>query len=121
MRRRGHKHLHIHFGGPVATVGMLASMAWQFSYSMMIHGPDEFYDVEKFYLQQKVERAQFVLCISDYSRSQVMKVCDPAHWTKLHVVRLGVDLEYSHPFLRLAGMNQLRLSASGVWFRLKGI
>jgi glycosyltransferase involved in cell wall biosynthesis len=91
LRRRGHTHLHIHFGGPVATVGMLTSMAWRFSYSMTIHGPEEFYDVEKFYLRRKVERAQFVLCISDYCRSQVMKVCDPVHWAKLHVVRLGVD------------------------------
>jgi colanic acid/amylovoran biosynthesis glycosyltransferase len=91
LRRHGHTHLHIHFGGPVATVGMLASMAWQFPYSMMIHGPEEFYDVDKFYLRRKVERAQFVLCISDYCRSQVMKVCDPKHWVKLHVVRLGVD------------------------------
>jgi colanic acid/amylovoran biosynthesis glycosyltransferase len=91
LRRRGHSHLHIHFGGPVATVGMLASMAWQFSYSMMIHGPEEFYDVDKFYLRSKVERAQFVLCISDYCRSQVMKVCDAKHWAKLHVVRLGVN------------------------------
>jgi colanic acid/amylovoran biosynthesis glycosyltransferase len=91
MRLRGHKHLHIHFGGPVATVGMLASLAWKFSYSLMIHGPEEFYDVEKSYLRRKVERATFVLCISDYCRSQVMKVSDPAHWGKLHVTRLGVD------------------------------
>jgi colanic acid/amylovoran biosynthesis glycosyltransferase len=91
LRSRGHTHLHIHFGGPVATVGMLTSMAWQIPYSMMIHGPEEFYDVDKFYLPRKVERAQFVLCISDYCRSQVMKVSDPAHWAKLHVVRLGVD------------------------------
>ena len=91
LSRRGHKHLHIHFGGPVATVGMLTAMAWQFSYSLMIHGPEEFYDVEKSYLQRKVERAKFVLCISDYCRSQVMKVSDPEHWDKLHVVRLGID------------------------------
>jgi colanic acid/amylovoran biosynthesis glycosyltransferase len=67
-------------------------MAWQVPYSMMLHGPDEFYDVNKFYLRQKVEQAAFVLCISDYTRSQAMKVSDPAHWGKLHVIRLGVDL-----------------------------
>ncbi len=97
LRRREHKHLHIHFGGPVATVGMLASIAWQFSYSLMLHGPDEFYDVERFYLKHKIEGADFVLCISDYCRSQVMKVCDPKHWAKLHVVRLGVDLQVFEP------------------------
>ena len=97
LSRRGHKHLHIHFGGPVATVGMLTAMAWKFSYSLMIHGPEEFYDVEKSYLQQKVERAKFVLCISDFCRSQVMKVSDPEHWGKLHVVRLGIDPEVFVP------------------------
>jgi colanic acid/amylovoran biosynthesis glycosyltransferase len=97
LTRRGHKHLHIHFGGPVATVGMLTSMAWQFSYSLMIHGPEEFYDVEKSYLRRKVERAKFVLCISDYCRSQVMKVSDPEQWGKLHVVRLGVNPQVFAP------------------------
>ncbi len=53
LRKRGHSHLHIHFGGPVATVGMLASVAWKFSAPLMIHGPEEFYDVEKFYLRRK--------------------------------------------------------------------
>ena len=49
---------------------MLTSMAWHVPYSLMVHGPDEFYDVDKFYLRQKVEQAAFVLCISDYTRSQ---------------------------------------------------
>jgi colanic acid/amylovoran biosynthesis glycosyltransferase len=99
LRQHGHTHLHIHFGGPVATVGMLASIAWQIPYSITIHGPEEFYDVDKFYLRRKVEHAQFVLCISDYCRSQAMKVSDPAHWKKLHVVRLGVDLQAFAPAL----------------------
>ena len=97
LRRHRHSHLHIHFGGPVSTVGMLAAVAWQFSYSLMLHGPEEFYDVDKFHLSRKMERAAFVLCISDYCRSQVMKVSDPATWARLHVVRLGVDLQLFAP------------------------
>jgi colanic acid/amylovoran biosynthesis glycosyltransferase len=120
LRRRGHKHLHIHFGGPVATVGMLAAMAWQVSYSLMIHGPDEFYDVEKFYLRQKVERAHFVLCISDYCRSQVMKVCHPAHWTKLHVVRLGVDLAIFEPVARVDRGDVIEIICVGRFVPAKG-
>jgi glycosyltransferase involved in cell wall biosynthesis len=91
MRSHGHRHLHIHFCGPVATVGMLASIAWEFSYSLTVHGPDEFYGVEEFYLQQKIQRAKFILCISDFCRSQLMRVAGPEHWDKMHVVRLGVD------------------------------
>jgi glycosyltransferase involved in cell wall biosynthesis len=91
MVSRGHRHLHIHFGGPVATVGMLASLAWGFPYSMTVHGPDEFYDVEKYYLREKIELAKFILCISDFSRSQLMRIAAPEHWDKMHVVRQGVD------------------------------
>jgi len=91
MRLRGHRHLHIHFCGPVATVGLIASIAWKFPYSLTVHGPDEFYDVEKFYLRQKVEHARFILCISDFCRSQLMRIADSEHWDKMHVVRLGVD------------------------------
>jgi glycosyltransferase involved in cell wall biosynthesis len=91
MRARGHHQLHIHFCGPVATVGLLASTAWRFPYSLTVHGPDEFYDVEKFYLRQKVEHAKFIVCISDFCRSQLMRIAAPEHWGKMHVVRLGID------------------------------
>jgi glycosyltransferase involved in cell wall biosynthesis len=97
MRSRGLRHLHIHFSGPVATVGMLASAAWKFSYSLTVHGPDEFYDVEKFYLRQKVECAKFVLCISNFCRSQLMRIAAPEDWDKMHVVKLGIDPEIFSP------------------------
>ncbi|GGG93428.1 glycosyltransferase family 4 protein [Silvibacterium dinghuense] len=97
MRKRGLHHLHVHFGGPVSTVAMLTAEAWGFDYSMTIHGPEEFYDVSSFYLPRKIERAKFVFCISDFCRSQLMKYSEPAHWDKMHVVRLGVDTEEFKP------------------------
>jgi colanic acid/amylovoran biosynthesis glycosyltransferase len=97
MQKRDLHHLHIHFGGPVATVGMLASLAWDFSYSLTIHGPEEFYDVEQFYLSQKVQHASFIFCISNFCRSQLMKCAHPSHWDKLQVLRLGVDPEEFTP------------------------
>ena len=97
MHSRGQRHLHIHFCGPVATVGMLTSMAWGFPYSLTVHGPDEFYDVEKFYLREKIERAKLILCISDFCRSQLMRVAAPEHWDKMHVVRLGIDPQVFFP------------------------
>jgi colanic acid/amylovoran biosynthesis glycosyltransferase len=99
MRRKGHNHLHVHFGGAVATVAMLVTAAWGIPYSIMIHGPDEFYDVDQTYLRRKVQQALFVFCISDYCRSQVMKICGPSHWDKLHVLRLGVDPDVFVPDL----------------------
>jgi colanic acid/amylovoran biosynthesis glycosyltransferase len=120
LRRRGKRHLHVHFGGPVATVGMLTSVAWHVPYSLMIHGPDEFYDVDKFYLRQKVEQAAFVLCISDYTRSQIMKVSDPADWGKLDVVRLGVDLHRFTPNLAVDRSGTLEIICIGRLVPAKG-
>lgn len=101
MHSRGQRHLHIHFCGPVATVGMLASMAWGFPYSLTVHGPDEFYDVDKFYLREKIERAKLILCISDFCRSQLMRIAAPEHWDKMHVVRLGIDPQVFFPMRRV--------------------
>src|SRR5580704_11047195 len=97
MRTQGRRHLHIHFCGPVATVGMLASIAWRFPFSLTVHGPDEFYAVEKLYLRQKVQSAKFIFCISHFCRSQLMRLVDPIHWEKMHVVRQGVDPEVFRP------------------------
>ena len=90
MIRKGCSHLHVHFGGAVATVGMLTSIAWEIPYSLTIHGPEEFYDVGPSFLEQKIRRAAFVTCISDYCRSQLLKIAPEATWEKFHVCRLGV-------------------------------
>jgi colanic acid/amylovoran biosynthesis glycosyltransferase len=97
MKQRGLKHLHVHFGGPVSTVGMLVSQSWGVSYSLTIHGPEEFYDVGEFYLRQKIRQAKFIFCISDFCRSQLMKYSSPAEWNKLQVIRLGICPEEFAP------------------------
>ena len=91
MRTRSLSHLHVHFGGPVATVGMLTALAWKIPWSLTLHGPDEFFDQEAFYLRQKIESASFVICISDFCRSQVLRIAPGLDENRLEVVRLGVD------------------------------
>lgn len=91
MVRRGVTHLHVHFSTAVATVGMLTSVAWKLPYSLSVHGPDEFHNIEEYYLAQKVAHAKFVFCISDFCRSQLMRLSSPEHWGKFEVIRLGVD------------------------------
>jgi len=91
MVRRGYTHLHVHFCTAVATVGMLTSVAWNIPYSLSVHGPDEFHNIEEYYLTQKVAHAKFVFCISEFCRSQLMRLSLPQHWHKFEVIRLGVD------------------------------
>jgi colanic acid/amylovoran biosynthesis glycosyltransferase len=97
MRRRSLKHLHVHFGGAVATVGMLTAQAWKIPWSITLHGPDEFFDQEAHYLRQKIESAGFVVCISDFCRSQVLRVAPELADSRLEVVRLGVDCTALQP------------------------
>jgi glycosyltransferase involved in cell wall biosynthesis len=61
-------------------------------YSLTVHGPDEFYDVQGQYLVEKIAAADFVVCISSYTRSQLMKLSPYADWSKFFVARLGVDV-----------------------------
>lgn len=91
MEQRHLNHLHVHFGGPVASVGMLAAAAWQVPYSLTIHGPEELLSVDSHHLREKIEHASFVFCISDFCRSQLYQLTTPSEWGKFHVIRLGVD------------------------------
>jgi glycosyltransferase involved in cell wall biosynthesis len=95
-RGRGITHIHVHFANVASAVALLAAdfgrddgLRWSFT----MHGPTEFDDVTKFRLAEKVRDAQFVACISDYCRSQLLKLVDPRHWGKLAIVRCGLDAD----------------------------
>ena len=97
------KHLHVHFGGPVASVGLLTSLAWNVPFSLTIHGPEELQNIDANHLREKVEHAAFVFCISDFCRSQLCQLTAPGQWSKFQVMRLGVDPVLLTPAPRLAG------------------
>jgi colanic acid/amylovoran biosynthesis glycosyltransferase len=99
-RRRGINHVHVHFANVASAVALLSAhfgeadgMSWSFT----MHGPTEFDDVTRFALRDKVEAAKFVACISDYCRSQLMKLVAPEYWEKLSVVHCGLKFEGGDP------------------------
>lgn len=121
MRRRGLKHLHVHFGGAVATVGMLTAQAWRIPWSLTLHGPDEFFDQEAFYLRQKVESVKFAICISDFCRSQVLRIVPGLDVSRTEVVRLGVDCKALQPSQRGAAPgSSMHLVCTGRMVAAKG-
>lgn len=92
MERRELHHLHVHFGNAAATVGTLVkTLGADVGLSLTIHGPDEFDDVPGQRLPQKMAAADRVVCISQFARSQLMRLSAPADWPKLSLCRLGVD------------------------------
>ncbi len=100
MEQQGLGHLHIHFATPAATVGLIAHHAFPIDFSLTVHGPDEFYDVSAYHLREKVIHAKFIVCISQFARSQLMKLVPYSHWDKLHICRLGVDPDVFRPLPR---------------------
>jgi colanic acid/amylovoran biosynthesis glycosyltransferase len=91
MRRKGQTHLHVHLASQAASVGLFVHRVFRCGYSLTVHGPDEFYDADGQYLPQKIAAADFMVCISSYTRSQLMKLSTYDHWKKFVVARLGVD------------------------------
>jgi glycosyltransferase involved in cell wall biosynthesis/GT2 family glycosyltransferase len=91
LRQCRARHLHAHFGTNAATVALLAHVLGGPPYSFTVHGPEEFDRPEALSLPDKIERAAFVVAVSEFGRSQLFRWCDHRHWGKLHVVRCGVD------------------------------
>jgi len=123
-RRRGIRHVHVHFANVAADVAMLAAVigAPELRWSFTMHGSAEFFDVSHYRLGEKVRRADWVACISDFCRSQLMSQVEPEHWAKLRVVHCGVDLEEYAPTVkeRTGAEEPLRLLTVGRLVPVKG-
>ena len=94
--QRGIRHIHAHFANVATDVALLATHFGggereDWSWSFTLHGPVEFFDVSQSRLPEKLRRAKFVVCISDFARSQAMAFLDQRQWNKLRVVHCGVD------------------------------
>jgi colanic acid/amylovoran biosynthesis glycosyltransferase len=99
-RKQGIRHIHVHLANAAADIALLATRigsavepARPWSWSFTMHGPTEFHDLRHFRLAEKVESASFVVCISDFARSQLMSVTDPGRWDRLHVVHVGIPVD----------------------------
>lgn len=90
----GVTHLHVHFGTNSATVALLCRRLGGPSYSMTVHGPEEFDQPFALSLGAKVDEAAFAVAISSFGRSQLLRWTEHGNWQKVHVVHCGVDPEY---------------------------
>ncbi len=91
LRKLGVSVIHNHIAENSATVTMLASQISGVPFSMTVHGPGIFYHPVRWALGEKIHRASFTACISSFCRSQCMAFSDPADWSKLKLVRCGLD------------------------------
>lgn len=99
-QRRGIRHVHAHLANASADLAMIAvdfanrvdaAAPWTWSFTM--HGPTEFFDLRHYRLAEKLASARFVVCISDFARSQLMSISDPGRWGDLHVIHVGLPVD----------------------------
>jgi glycosyltransferase involved in cell wall biosynthesis len=93
LQRQGIRHLHVHFGTNAAAVARLihALTAGRITYSLTVHGPDEFDAPVALSLPDKVRDAAFTVAISRFGKAQLQRWTEPACWERLHVIGCVVD------------------------------
>jgi glycosyltransferase involved in cell wall biosynthesis len=96
LERRGIAHLHAHFSANDAEVAMLVSELTGISYSLTVHGPDEFDKARWAHLAEKIRRAAFVVAVCSFARAQIFRMIDHRDWGKIKVVHCGIDLAFSN-------------------------
>ena len=90
------RHVHVHFGTNPAAVAHFASKLGRITYSMTVHGPDEFDEPRPLHLPAKIADARFVVAVSEYGRAQLLRWSAPKNWNRIVVVRCGTDSHFLH-------------------------
>lgn len=90
----GVTHVHAHFGTNPATVALLCRTLGGPPFSFTVHGPEEFDRPELLHLREKIEAAEFVVGVSSFGRSQLYRWTRSNEWSKVQVVRCGVDASF---------------------------
>jgi glycosyltransferase involved in cell wall biosynthesis len=92
-RKDGVDHVHAHFSTNSTAVAMLSHRMGGPSYSFTAHGPYEFDAPVHASLAEKIADAKFVVAISDYCKSQLIRFSGFKYWDKIYVFRCGVAIE----------------------------
>lgn len=91
LEKSGVEHVHAHFGTNSATVALLAEAMGGPGFSFTAHGPEEFDKPDNISLAKKIERAKFVVGVSSFGRSQLLRRTRGESWDKVKIVHCGVD------------------------------
>jgi glycosyltransferase involved in cell wall biosynthesis len=93
-RQDGVKHLHAHFGTNSATVAMLVMAFSGITFSFTAHGADELDGAGRKDMRAKLEAASFIVAVSSYLRSQLLRRLPHRVWDKVKVVHCGLDDDF---------------------------
>jgi glycosyltransferase involved in cell wall biosynthesis len=120
-RGLGIRHLHAQFADTATDSALLAaSLGPGWSWSIAVHGPDEFAEAAGNRIAEKLARADFVIAASDEAARRARELLPPGEASKVSVVRLGVDVERFEPAAALPKAGALRVLCLGRLIERKG-
>lgn len=87
----GAKHVHAHFASNSSEVALLANVLGGIPFSFTVHGQDE---LNFGGMAEKVRRAAFIVTISSFGRSKLLRMTSHALWAKIRVVHCGLEKSF---------------------------
>src|SRR5262249_26763480 len=118
LRRRGVPHVHVHFANRAThTALFLKKLGFRFSFTA--HAQDFMVDLGSDDLLREMTReAEFVVCVSDYSRDLFAKIC-PESASKIKRIYNGIEIN-DFPAARPEHDGALRIVSVGRLIEFKG-
>lgn len=112
-------HIHVHFSTNSTAVALLCRCMGGPTYSFTVHGPDEFDAPQLSSLQLKIDKSKFVVAITEFCKSQLIRYSNFSYWQKIKVYRCGIVPEYFSDFKPVSEENR-RIVCVGRLSTLKG-
>lgn len=75
---------------------MLCNLLGGPRFSFTVHGPEEFDDPAGLSLTDKIEHCHFVVAVSNFGKSQLMRQCHHNQWDKIKVIHCAVEESFLH-------------------------
>lgn len=91
MRSSRVGHLHAHFGTNPAAVALIASRISGIGFSFTMHGAACFDVIASIGIQIKARHAAFIVAVSNYGRSQILRRLPESMWDRVQVVHCGLQ------------------------------
>jgi glycosyltransferase involved in cell wall biosynthesis len=63
-------------------------------WSFTAHGPEEFDKAMSIGIPEKIKRAAFVIAVSSFGRSQLLRNLAHQHWSKIKIVHCGLEKDF---------------------------
>jgi glycosyltransferase involved in cell wall biosynthesis len=89
-------HIHAHWGGTTSTMAYILSKLTKIPWSLTLH---RWGIKENNMLENKVRTAEFVRCISEHGKNELIDIIGDKYFSKIKVIHMGVSSDIDKQFI----------------------